>query len=103
VLIACLFLLGGKAINERLSDIATFFFVASYLSGFAALIRLRKKEPNLERPYRVWAYPVLPMGLLVISSLFLAGTLLTNQASIPYVIGFIAISYGVYLKFLKTR
>jgi APA family basic amino acid/polyamine antiporter len=103
VLFACLFLLGGKAINERLSDIATFFFVASYLSGFAALIRLRKKEPNLERPYRVWAYPVLPMGLLVISSLFLAGTLLTNQASIPYVIGFIAISYGVYLKFLKTR
>lgn len=103
VLFACLFLLGGKAINERLSDIATFFFVASYLSGFAALIRLRKKEPNLERPYRVWAYPVLPMGLLVISSLFLAGTLLTNQASIPYVIGFIAISYGVYLKFLKNR
>ena len=103
VLFACLFLLGGKAINERLSDIATFFFVASYLSGFAALIRLRKKEPNLERPYRVWAYPVLPAGLLVISFLFLAGTLLTNQASIPYVIGFIAISYGVYLKFLKTR
>jgi len=103
VLFACLFLLGGKAINERLSDIATFFFVASYLSGFAALIRLRKKEPNLERPYRVWAYPVLPVGLLVISLLFLAGTLLTNQASIPYVIGFIAISYGVYLKFLKSR
>ena len=103
VLFACLFLLGGKAINERLSDIATFFFVASYLSGFAALLRLRKTEPHLERPYRVWAYPALPIGLLVISSLFLLGTLLTNQASIPYVFGFILISYGIYLRFLKTR
>jgi APA family basic amino acid/polyamine antiporter len=103
VLFACLFLLGGKAINERLSDIATFFFVASYLSGFAALLRLRKTEPNLERPYRVWAYPALPMGLFVISFLFLLGTLLTNQASIPYVVGFMAISYVIYLKFLKTR
>jgi len=99
--LACLFLLVGKEINERLSDIATFFFVASYLSGFAALIRLRIKEPNLYRPFRVWAYPYLPILLVFLSSLFLLGTLLTNLQSVIYVIMFVGLSYGIYKQFLK--
>jgi APA family basic amino acid/polyamine antiporter len=101
--LACLFLLVGKEINERLSDIATFFFVASYLSGFAALIRLRVKEPNLHRPFRVWAYPYLPILLVFLSSLFLLGTLLTNLQSIIYVMMFIGLSYGIYYQFLKKN
>ena len=101
--LACLFLLVGKEINERLSDIATFFFVASYLSGFAALIRLRIKEPNLQRPFRVWAYPYLPILLVFLSSLFLLGTLLTNLQSVIYVMMFIGISYGIYQRFLKKN
>jgi len=99
--LACLFLLVGKEINERLSDIATFFFVASYLSGFAALIRLRIKEPNLYRPFRVWAYPYLPILLVFLSSLFLLGTLLTNLQSVIFVIMFVGLSYGIYKQFLK--
>jgi APA family basic amino acid/polyamine antiporter len=101
--LACLFLLVGKEINERLSDIATFFFVASYLSGFAALIKLRIKEPNLHRPFRVWAYPYLPILLVFLSSLFLLGTLLTNLQSVIYVMMFIGISYGIYQQFLKKN
>jgi len=101
--LACLFLLVDKEINERLSDIATFFFVASYLSGFAALIRLRVKEPNLPRPYRVWAYPYLPILLVFLSSLFLLGTLLTNLQSVIYVMMFIVLSYGIYYQFLKKN
>ena len=101
--LACLFLLVDKEVNERLSDIATFFFVASYLSGFAALIRLRVKEPNLPRPYRVWAYPYLPILLVFLSSLFLLGTLLTNLQSVIYVMMFIGLSYGIYYQFLKKN
>jgi len=101
--LACLFLLVGKEINERLSDIATFFFVASYLSGFAALIKLRIKEPNLHRPFQVWAYPYLPILLVFLSSLFLLGTLLTNLQSVIYVMLFIGLSYGIYHQFLKKN
>jgi len=103
LVLACLFLLAGKEINERLSDIATFFFVASYLSGFAALVQLRIKEPQLARPYRVWAYPYLPILLVFLSSLFLLGTLLTNKQSILYVLIFIGLSYGIYHQFLKKN
>jgi len=101
--LACLFLLVGKDINERLSDIATFFFVASYLAGFAALVRLRRKEPNLHRPFRVWGYPYLPILLVILSSFFLLGTLLANLQSILYVIVFIGLSYGIYMQFLKKN
>lgn len=101
--LACLFLLVGKDINERLSDIATFFFVASYLAGFASLVQLRRKEPNLHRPFRVWGYPYLPIFLVILSSLFLLGTLLTNQQSVIYVIIFIGLSYGIYQQFLKKN
>jgi APA family basic amino acid/polyamine antiporter len=94
--LACLFLVSSQSISDRLSDIATFFFVASYLAGFASLIRLRKTEPDLARPYRVWAYPYLPWLLVLISSLFLIGTLIQNTSSIPFVIGFIALSYLIY-------
>jgi APA family basic amino acid/polyamine antiporter len=93
---ACIFLLAGKTINERLSDIASFFFVASYLAGFASLLRLRVTEPDLKRPYRVWAYPILPWVLVIISALFLLGTLVTNLGSVPYVVGFILASFLIY-------
>jgi APA family basic amino acid/polyamine antiporter len=93
---ACLFLLAGKEINERLSDIATFFFVASYLAGFASLLRLRVTEPNLKRPYLVWGYPFLPWTLSIISTLFLVGTLVTNLGSVVYVLGFILASFLIF-------
>jgi APA family basic amino acid/polyamine antiporter len=101
--LACLFLVSSQSISDRLSDIATFFFVASYLAGFASLLRLRKTEPNLARPYRVWAYPYLPWLLVLISSLFLIGTLIQNTSSIPFVIGFIALSYLIYRFGLTKR
>jgi APA family basic amino acid/polyamine antiporter len=94
--LACLFLLAGKEINEKLSDIATFFFVTSYLSGFAALIQLRRKEPDLLRPYKVWAYPYIPIALLIISLAFLIGTLLQNPTSGIYVAGLILASYLIF-------
>ena len=94
--LACLFLISSQSISDRLSDIATFFFVASYLAGFASLLKLRKTEPNLPRPYRVWAYPYLPIALVLISSLFLLGTLVQNSASIPFVAAFILLSYLIY-------
>lgn len=95
-LTAALILIGGRKLGTRLSDVATFFFVASYVSGFASLIRLRKKEPDLRRPYKAWLYPVLPWALLIVSTGFLIGALAENQASIVYFLGYLALSYPVF-------
>jgi len=73
---SCLFLVIGQNYSTLLSDIATFFFVTAYLAGFASLIGLRKKEPNLERPYKVMLYPYLPWFMVIVSGLFLLGVIM---------------------------
>ena len=82
---------------SKLSDIATFFFVLCNASGFASLIRLRQTEPNLARPVRAWGYPFSTWTLLVVSLAFLAGVVIGDFSSSLYAIGFIAVSYPVYL------
>jgi APA family basic amino acid/polyamine antiporter len=49
-----------------------------YILMIAALMVLRCKRPNAERPYRTWGYPIVPIvsillaGLLIIDLAFLA-------------------------------
>ena len=80
----------------KLSDIATFFFVLCYASGFAPLIRLGQTEPDLARPVRAWGYPVSTWLLLVASLIFLAGVIISDFDSSRYAIGFIIVSYPIY-------
>lgn len=102
ILAACLFLVLGQSISDSLSDIATFFFVFSYLAGFASLIGLRIKEPELKRPYKVIWYPILPWFMVIISFLFLTGTLLENSQNIGYLAGFL-ISCFLITKYLLPQ
>ncbi|GAB2599153.1 APC family permease [Spirosoma areae] len=81
---------------SKLSDIATFFFVLCNASGFAALIWLRRTEPDLSRPVRAWGYPFSTWGLLIASLAFLVGVVFSDFSSSQYAIGFIAVSYPVY-------
>lgn len=85
----------------KLSDIATFFFVLCNASGFAALIRLRQTEPDLPRPVRAWGYPVSTWTLLIVSLAFLVGVVIGDFSSSLYAIGFIAVSYPIYLLIRK--
>jgi basic amino acid/polyamine antiporter, APA family len=53
---------------EDLLSLYVFIVWIFYALETAAVIRLRKKEPNLARPYHTWGYPVLPI-LFVIGAL----------------------------------
>lgn len=91
-----LLILSGKEICGVLSDIATFFFVMSYTAGFASLIKLRKSEPNLERPYKVPGFPFVPYLLLVCSVLFLIGAVFQDLKSSQFALVFLVISYPLF-------
>ena len=94
---AIIFILTGKEISGRLSDIATFFFVLGYTSGFASLLRLRQTEPNLERKWKVPGYPLIPIVALVASVLFLVGAAIQDPFSSRYALIFLVLSYPLYL------
>lgn len=55
---------------EELTNLFIFAGWIFYGLAVVALFRLRKTEPNLERPYRCWGYPWIP-GVFVLGALAL--------------------------------
>lgn len=100
--LSILLILSGKETCGILSDIATFFFVMSYISGFAALIRMRYIEPDLDRPFKSPWFPVLPYFLIIISCLFLAGAVYSDLNSSKYALIFLAVSYPMF-RLIKNK
>jgi len=96
-ILSMLLILSGKDTCDRLSNIATFFFVLSYSAGFAALIKLRYDEPELPRPFKAPWFPYLPIVLIVLSLLFLAGAIYSDIDSSMYALVFLLISYPLFL------
>ncbi|MEB3331894.1 MAG: APC family permease [Synechococcaceae cyanobacterium] len=56
--------------------ISAIVYVALYASGYLALLVLRRREPDLPRPYQAWAYPWSALAVLAGSLLFLLITAL---------------------------
>ena len=61
---------------ETLIAMGAILFVAVYLSGFASLLVLRRSEPELPRPYKVWWYPWSTLAVSFASAAFLLGSVL---------------------------
>ena len=74
-----LFLLTGTF--ERVIDMLAFFFVANYTLSYASLFVLRKREPEMARPYRAWGYPWTTGIALIASVVFLAASIVTDLQS----------------------
>lgn len=81
---------------SRLIAIASVMFVAIYVSGFAALFVLRRREPSLSRPFKVWGYPLTPLIVLLGSIAFLVGSAVEDWISAVFTLGVIALTYPVY-------
>ena len=88
---------------ETLIAIASFFFVAVYISGFLALFVLRKREPDLPRPFRVWGYPWPTLVALVGSCAFLVASVFSDTRNSVYALLLIAASYPIFLVMTHKR
>jgi amino acid transporter len=67
---------------------------------FAAIYVLRKKYPDVERPYRAWLYPWSLVGILLIYFAFLVITLIT--AFVPSIIGLALTAIGAIYYYFKV-
>jgi APA family basic amino acid/polyamine antiporter len=97
---AVILLLSGT--YETLLDYAMFALWISYALMVAGMIVLRRKQPQLERPYRMWGYPVTPLLFLAVAGGFLVNTLIEKPG--PSVAGLLLIATGVpvYLVWRKA-
>jgi APA family basic amino acid/polyamine antiporter len=97
-----------KSFEQVLAALA-FFFVANYAMAYVSLIVLRRREPDLPRPYRAWGYP-WTTGLALLGSIaFLAGAVVSDVANHKqdslFALGILAVSVPIYLivKVLASR
>jgi len=81
---------------ETLIAMASFLFVAVYISGFAALFVLRVREPQLPRPFKMWGYPWTNSAVLVASAAFLVATIVADLKDALFTLVLIALTYPVY-------
>jgi basic amino acid/polyamine antiporter, APA family len=71
-IVGILFVLGTF---ELVIDMLSFFFVVNYALSYSSLFVLRRKEPEMPRPYRAWGYPWTTAIALSASVLFLLGSI----------------------------
>ena len=94
-IVAVLFIVSGT-FNQVLAVIA-FFFVSYYTMAFISVFVLRKSEPDLPRPYRVWGYPWTTIIVTIGSIAFLAGAVAGDTKNSLWALALLAISGPVYL------
>jgi amino acid transporter len=72
-----------------------FFYVTLYLTGIAAQLVLRQREPELPRPFLAWGHPLPALVVLVGSLAFLIAACLTDTLHSLVAAGLIALSLPV--------
>jgi APA family basic amino acid/polyamine antiporter len=98
---AVLFIVSAGKFDQVIA-VVSFFFVANYTLSFTSLFVLRRKMPDVPRPYRVWGYPWIPALALLGSAAFLAGAVAGDTTSSVYALALLAASYPVY-RLLSSR
>ncbi len=88
---------GAMVLTGQFEDLFSLFIFAQwifYALAVASVFGLRKREPNLARPYRAWGYPVLP-AVFVIGAFALTVNLYI-QRPIRSSIGLLLILSGLF-------
>jgi APA family basic amino acid/polyamine antiporter len=73
---SCFLVLTGTF--DTITDYVMFASWLFYMLGAYGVIVLRKKMPDVHRPYKVWGYPYTPMIFVVFSFLFLVNTIVSD-------------------------
>ena len=83
--------------------IAVFGALTLYILSMMALLQLRKSEPNLERPFIVPLYPLLPITALLIGLFSLIAMSYFNPILALWYFGAILLGYILFKIFYKGK
>jgi len=101
MVIGIIALLSGK--TSEIITISVFGALTLYILSMISMLRLRKKEPALERPFRVPLYPYFPVAALVLASLsIIAMTIYNFGLALFYILG-MAVSFGLFKLFTRQE
>jgi APA family basic amino acid/polyamine antiporter len=81
---------------EQLFTYVVFVTLLFWVAAIGAVFVLRRKAPDLPRPYRTWGYPVVPMVFIVASVTILVNTLFARPVESLAGLGITALGVPVY-------
>jgi APA family basic amino acid/polyamine antiporter len=94
-IVTVLFIASGTF--ERVLALLAFFFVINYSMTFVSVFVLRRREPDLPRPFRAWGYPWTTLLALLGSLAFLVGAIKSDTRNSAYALLLLAASYPAFL------
>lgn len=97
---ACVLMLSGNL--EQVVTYTIFIAIVFWIVAAASLFTLRKRCPELQRPYKTWGYPVVPALFILASVGILLATLVEKPVESLSGLGLIAVGIPAYF-FLKRR
>ncbi len=97
--------LAGRNALEPILNLIGICFSFAYLVVALSLLRLRQKRPDLDRPYRVPGYPVIPWLAVAFSVTFLVLAVVNiwSSSPLPFPLEFIVFAIWVSLGVLSWR
>lgn len=88
---------------EQLFDLSAVMLTVVTAFSFASLLRLRKKEPDLARPYKAWGYPYVTWIALFVTLVLFIGFAFSDPRSLIIVTFIFVLSYPFYHWIVKSK
>jgi len=95
--------LGGMTLTANLITMSVFGAIVLYIVSMLSLFALRKKEPDLQRPFTAIAYPVFPAIALVLALVSLVTMVYFNGVLALIFAGLMALAYAYFSVTQKQR
>jgi APA family basic amino acid/polyamine antiporter len=86
---------------ERLFSYVIFAAWIFYGLAVLGVVVLRRKAPDVPRPYRMWGYPVTPLAFVAVAFWFVINTIITTPVS--SLIGLAIVAAGVPVYYIWRR
>jgi ethanolamine permease len=94
---------GGATLTANLITMSVFGAIVMYIMSMLSLFALRKKEPNLNRPFPSIGYPIFPGIALALAVVCLVTMIYYNQLLAMLFAGLMALGYIYFLTTQQRR
>jgi amino acid transporter len=88
---------------EQLTDTFVLAMWPFYALSVGAIYTLRKSQPNLQRPYKVVGYPVVPAVFIAAAIYLVVNALITDPKWTSITFGVVLLGLPVYYAFFNNR